>query len=138
MSSRRWVYVAVVVVAAVAVWRFSADRGDGARAAERAFQGHVSGVILTVPGEVVRREQDDTTPPRHQRFIIRTSLGQSIMVAHNTDLAPRVPLWPGEVVTVRGRYEWNDEGGLLHQTHMAPRGASSGWIRLERTGRTYR
>jgi hypothetical protein len=135
---RRWVYAVLVVLAALAVWRFSADRGDSARAAERAFQGHISGVTLTVRGEVVQRAQDDTIPPRHQRFVIRTSLGQSIMVAHNTDLAPRVPLRPGDVVTVRGRYEWNDEGGLLHQTHMASRGGASGWIRLERTGRVYR
>jgi hypothetical protein len=135
---RRWAYAALVVVAAVAVWRFSADRGDGAHAAQRAFEGHVSGVTLTVRGEVVQRVEDDTAPPRHQRFTIRTSLGQSILVAHNTDLAPRVPLRPRDMVTVRGVYEWNEAGGVLHNTHAGRRGASSGWIHLERTGRTYR
>jgi hypothetical protein len=138
MSSRKWVYLAAVILAAAALWRLGADHGDGARAAQRAFERRVSGVTLTVPGRVERTVDDDTRPPRHQRFIIRTTRGQTLLVAHNLELAPRVPLKAGDRVTVRGEYEWNAEGGVLHNTHRAPRGGSSGWIRLEPTERLYR
>jgi len=97
----------------------------------------VSGIVLTVRGRVTRILADDSSPPRHQRFIIRTARGQTLLVAHNIDLARRAPVRPGDRVIVRGKYEWNDQGGLLHETHFLPRGPS-GWIRLARTGRTYR
>ena len=125
-------------MAAVALWRFSADQSDGARAAQRAFERRVSGIVLTVPGEVERLLDDDNLAPRHQRFIIRTALGQTLLVSHNLELAPRVPVRLGDQLTVRGEYEWNDKGGLLHETHWRPRGRWSGWVRLERTGRIYR
>lgn len=127
-----------IILAAAALWRFSAGRSDGARAAQRAYECRTSGVVLTVPGEVERTLEDDQRPPRHQRFIIRTATGQTLLVSHNVDLAPRVPVRTGDRVTVRGEYEWNSKGGLLHNTHSRPRGGGLGWIRLERTGRLYR
>jgi len=127
-----------MALAAGVLWRLSSSRSDGAEAAQRAFERRVSGLVLTVPGEVERILEDDIRSPRHQRFIIRTRLGQTLLVSHNVELAPRVRLEAGDEVTVRGRYEWNDEGGLLHNTHSRPRGQSFGWIRLTRTGRSYR
>jgi len=138
MNSRKWIYLAAVMLAAAALWRLGADHPDGAGAAQRAFDHQVSGVVITVPGRVERILDDDVRPPRHQRFIIRSTRGQTLLVAHNLELAPRVPLKLGDRVTVRGEYEWNAEGGVLHNTHRAPRGGSSGWIRLERTKRAYR
>ena len=64
------------------------------------------------------------------RFIIRVSGGPTVLVAHNLDLAPRVPLAEGDSVELQGVYEWNDRGGVIHWTHRDPEGRHApGWIR---------
>jgi hypothetical protein len=136
VKRRSWLPV-LLLLAALSVWRLAASRQDGARAARQAFVRHVSQVILTVPGEVVRILEDDERPPRHQRFVIRTRLGQTLLVLHNLDTGPRVPVRAGDRVTVRGEYIWNDEGGLIHKTHGQARDGGRGWIRVDRTGRTH-
>ena len=58
------------------------------------------------------------------------------IVAHNTELAPVVPVAVGDTVEVRGEYEWNQLGGVIHWTHRDPDGRHApGWIRLR--GRLY-
>jgi hypothetical protein len=80
---------------------------------------------------------DDDDGSRHQRFIIGTGERQTLLIAHNLDLAERVPVGLGDRVVVRGMYEWNDLGGLVHWTHDDPLGVEDGgWIRFGR--RTYR
>ena len=55
------------------------------------------------------------------------------MIAHNLELAARVPLGMGDRVAVRGLYEWNDLGGLVHWTHDDPLGdEGGGWIKYRR------
>jgi hypothetical protein len=72
----------------------------------------------------------------HERFLVRVEGGPSVLVAHNLELAPRVPLALGDSVEVRGVYEWNDKGGVIHWTHRDPDGRhEAGWIRHE--GRLY-
>jgi hypothetical protein len=47
-----------------------------------------------------------------------------------------VPLGMGDRVKLRGLYEWNDLGGLLHWTHRDPlEDGEGGWILYRR--RTY-
>ena len=39
----------------------------------------------------------------------------------------------GDRVHVRGMYEWNDLGGLVHWTHLDPQGVEDGgWVRYRR------
>jgi hypothetical protein len=94
---------------------------------------------LQVEGEgtVVRLLSDDTQGGRHQRFILELASGQTLLVTHNIDVAPRVAsLEVGDPVWFRGVYEWNDQGGLIHWTHGDPSGShEAGWIRHE--GTTY-
>ena len=80
---------------------------------------------------------DDDDGARHQRFILRLDSGQTLLVAHNIDIAPRVEgLAAGDVVAFRGVYEWNAEGGTVHWTHRDPGGTHApGWLR--RDGRVY-
>ena len=89
-------------------------------------------------GVVERILRDDAKPPRHQRFILRIQ-EQSILVAHNIDLAPRVPVKKGDTIAFRGEYVWNEQGGLVHYTHRKGRGRDAGgggWI--VREGQGYR
>ena len=73
---------------------------------------------------------DDNEGSRHQRFIIRLASGNTVLVVHNIDLAPRIDsLREGDRVLVKGEYEWNDRGGLIHWTHHDPRNRHEGsWI----------
>jgi hypothetical protein len=96
-----------------------------------AFQNHQSGVQVTGEGVVLKVLPDDTDGSRHQRFILKLSSGQSILIAHNIDLAPRIPaLKVGEQVAFHGVYEWSAEGGVVHWTHDDPSGRhTAGWVR---------
>lgn len=94
--------------------------------AERARDVQVDG-----SGVVTRILRDDTDGSRHQRFILRIDSGQTLLVAHNIDLAPRLaPLAVGDDVQFRGEYDWTPQGGVIHWTHADPdRRHREGWIR---------
>ena len=100
--------------------------------AERRSSTQVRGV-----GTVIRVLSDDNDGSRHQRFILRIPSGESLLIAHNIDLAPRVAgLNVGDTVAFYGEYEWNDRGGVIHWTHHDPRGRHvGGWV--EHDGRRY-
>lgn len=105
---------------------------------ERLFRERRSGVAVEGSGTVVRRLPDDLDGSRHQRFVLRLPSGQTLLISHNIDLAPRVEgLTPGDAVAFRGQYEWNEQGGVVHWTHHDPDGErAGGW--LEHHGRTFR
>lgn len=103
-----------------------------------AFHQHRSGVQVRSDGVVTRVLEDDNDGSRHQRFIVRLASGQTILIAHNVDLAPRVAaLREGDTVAFSGEYEWNEKGGVIHWTHGDPAGRhAAGWI--NHAGRLYR
>ena len=109
----------------------------GPEAVLQAYAARRSDEWLEVSGRVQRTLADDQDGDRHQRFIVEVAPGHTLLVAHNIDLAPRVPLQAGDRVTMRGEYEWTEKGGVLHWTHHDPGGRmAGGWIRL--AGKTYR
>lgn len=85
-----------------------------------------SGSWIEGRGVVRRLLTDDDDGSRHQRFILDVGNGQTLLVAHNIDLAFRVPLGMGDRVYFRGMYEWNNLGGLVHWTHHDPLGVEDG------------
>ncbi len=102
-----------------------------------AFRDRAHDLAVEGEGTVVRLLSDDAEGDRHQRFIVRLASGQTLLIAHNIDVAPRVQgLTEGDTVEFRGVYEWSDEGGTVHWTHHDPDGSHApGWVRHE--GRTY-
>jgi hypothetical protein len=103
----------------------------------RAFKNRTSNVQVEGGGVVTRILEDDLAGSRHQRFIVRLASGQTVLVAHNIDIAPRVPgLQNGDSVRFYGEYVWNEKGGKVHWTHRDPNGRHvAGWIK--HNGRTY-
>jgi hypothetical protein len=84
-------------------------------------------------GFVRRLLADDDDGSRHQRFVIQLSNKQTLLIAHNIEVAQRIPLSLGDRVYFRGVYEWNDLGGLVHWTHHDPLGEEDGgWVRYRR------
>lgn len=104
---------------------------------QRAFEGHQSNVQVEGEGVVSRILPDDTSGITHQRFIIRLSSGQTVLIDYNTDIAERIEdLKVGDRVSFAGEYIWNEQGGLVHWTHHDPAGRHpSGWLKYN--GRTY-
>lgn len=111
---------------------------SGSSALSTAFERRQSDVQVQGQGEVYRILSDDNDGSRHQRFILRLESGQTLLIAHNIDLAPRIAsLRIGDLVEFYGEYEWNSKGGVVHWTHHDPRGThADGW--LKHGGRTYR
>lgn len=101
------------------------------KAISKAYQAQQSGVLMGGEGVVDRVLSDDNDGSRHQRFILRLASGQTLLIAHNIDIAPRIEaLRSGDRVAFYGQYEWNAEGGVIHWTHHDPDGQHvSGWLR---------
>ncbi|MDR0520733.1 MAG: DUF3465 domain-containing protein [Planctomycetaceae bacterium] len=67
---------------------------------------------------------DDTIGDRHQRFLLKTADGQTLLIAHNIDIAPYLTgLATGDTVEFYGEYceNWNEKKqrmeGVIHRTH---------------------
>lgn len=118
----------VAALGAAAPWR-QESKNDEKRLLE-AFQQQQNLAQVTVAGRILKVLPDDNQGSRHQRFIIEVGAGQTVLVAHNIDLAPALTgLSSGQQVTVSGEYLWNSQGGLLHWTHHDPSGKHpAGWI----------
>ncbi len=107
----------------------SANGADQVLAA--AFENREGDIQVQGSGRVSRVLADDNDGSRHQRFIIQLASGQTVLIAHNIDLASRVDsLAVGDSVAFNGEYEWNERGGVIHWTHRDPqRSHVDGWIK---------
>jgi len=96
---------------------------------EQAFAARKSDVQVSGRGVVTKLLADDNKGSRHQKFLVKINARQTLLFAHNVDLAPRVPLQVGDEVTFYGEYVYNPKGGIMHWTHHAPQGDHvAGWI----------
>jgi hypothetical protein len=111
--------------------------GDTSSSIARAFEEHARDVQVEGEGVVSRILPDDNSGSPHQRFIVRLASGQTVLIEHNIELAPRVDdLNEGDSVSFAGEYVWNTQGGLVHWTHHDPAGKHiAGWVKHD--GRIY-
>ena len=94
-----------------------------------ANESQKSGWWMETEAQVVKNLKDDTKGSKHQKFLIKLAPDVTLLVSHNIDIAPRAPVREGQRVKIRGRYEWNHRGGVLHWTHHDPKGnKEGGWI----------
>ncbi len=130
--------ILALAVLVVLLWGCAAGCGthvapSGDEAFATVYDQHQSGVQMSGSGTVSRLLADDDDGSRHQRFILSLASGQTLLVAHNIDVASRiVGLQEGDRVDFSGVYEWNSQGGLIHWTHHDPDGVHErGWIEHE-------
>ena len=104
----------------------------------RAFANRKSDVQVEGEGKVIRVLADDLDGSRHQRFIVELASGQTLLITHNIDIAPRIDgLGVGDSVRFNGEYVWNEKGGVIHWTHHDPKGRHvTGWV--IHNGKTYK
>jgi len=96
----------------------------------RAFANGKSDVQVEGEGTVISILSDDVAGSRHQRLIVQLASGQTLLITHNIDVAPRIAgLKVGDSVAFNGEYVWNEKGGVIHWTHHDPQGRHvAGWV----------
>jgi hypothetical protein len=116
---------------------FTEQGSAGDQLLKRAYENRQSNLQVAGSGVVVKILPDDLQGSRHQRFVLRLSTGQTILISHNIDLAHRVDaLREGDTVDFYGEYDWNSKGGVVHWTHHDSDGVhKAGW--LKHNGFTY-
>ncbi|MDR1291093.1 MAG: DUF3465 domain-containing protein [Planctomycetaceae bacterium] len=95
------------------------------------FNKKQSDVQVRGNGVVTKILPDDNDGTRHQRFILKLNSGQTLLIAHNIDIASRLEgLAVGEKIEFYGEYYYNNEGGGVHWTHHDPNGRHvSGYLK---------
>ncbi len=75
----------------------------------------------------------------HEGFLLKLDGDCDLLlrVETNVDLTGPVPLHDGERVVVKGEYEWNPMGGVVHWTHHDPRGRHAGGYVKTPDGKVY-
>jgi uncharacterized protein DUF3465 len=113
-------------------------KGVDDNAIGRAFATGASDIQVEGQGTVIRLLPDDLNGSRHQRFIVQLASGQTLLIAHNIDIARRIDgLEVGDSVRFNGEYVWNAKGGVIHWTHHDPQGRHIGGS-IVHNGKTYR
>jgi hypothetical protein len=144
-SRNTWLTLLAIIGLVVFQYFYPADvelpapeyAGEAGDVVQAAYAAKRSGVWLETEGRVTRLLSDDNEGSRHQRFILEVGGGHTVLIAHNIDLAERVPVTQGDTISLRGMFEWNDRGGVIHWTHHDPDGRhKGGWIR--RSGESYK
>ena len=110
---------------------FSLAGFAGGQSISSAYETRTSNVQVRNTGIVVKILPDDNKGSRHQKFILKLPSGQTVLIAHNIDLAPRVnSINTGDSIEFYGEYEWNAKGGVVHWTHHDPAGLhKDGWLK---------
>jgi hypothetical protein len=100
------------------------------KALKNAFDNKINEFQVGGSGKVIKILPDDNQGSRHQRFILKLNSNQTLLIAHNIDLAPKIKnLNVGDHVNFYGEYEWNSKGGVIHWTHHDPNGRhEGGWL----------
>jgi hypothetical protein len=127
----------VLVLVAVALYQYYQDQptgttpqpADSRQSEYRETRSWHAGEWIVIQGQVRRLLSDDQEGSSHQRFIVELPDRRTLLVAHNIDLAERVPVSVGDTIRLRGQFEPNERGGVVHWTHHDPGGSTSaGWI----------
>ena len=105
-----------------------------------AYASQGSGGEVVANG-IVRRVLGTRRGPsgEHEGFLLQLDGDCDLLlrVETNTDLTGPVPLRDGERLTVKGEYEFDPMGGVVHWTHHDPRGRHAGGYVKTDDGRVY-
>ncbi|HEY6563754.1 MAG TPA: DUF3465 domain-containing protein [Pirellulaceae bacterium] len=108
------------------------NTSPGERAILEAYRLRRGNIQVQSVARVKKVLQDDEVGDRHQKFILVLPSGHSLLLAHNIDLADRVPAQRGDRLMFHGEYEYSEQGGVIHWTHRDHGGRHvDGWIEFD-------
>ncbi|HXF34134.1 MAG TPA: DUF3465 domain-containing protein [Candidatus Acidoferrales bacterium] len=120
----------------------TANGGDAGNAqVYEAWRGGRSHVEVQASGSVARVLGERTGPSGpHEGFLLHLTgpggHGLTVRIESNLDLLGPLPVRSGEPATVRGEYEYDPRGGVIHWTHRDPRSRHpAGFVEID--GRRY-
>ena len=126
--------IGVLLCAALCACSESTTQAPNDSAVCRAFAARQSSVEVVSEGSVTRllgTRAGRQSP--HQGFLMRLNSGCVLIVRveANTDFTGTFPLRIGDLVDVKGQYEYYPIGGVIHWTHRDPRGRHpGGYVRV--------
>lgn len=106
-----------------------------------AWRNGRSGIEVQASGSIARILGEHTGPSGpHEGFLLHLTgsggHGLTVRVESNLDLMGSLPIRGGEPTTVRGEYDYDPRGGVVHWTHRDPRGRHpDGFVEVD--GRRY-
>jgi hypothetical protein len=106
-----------------------------------AWRTHRSRIEVTASGSVAHLLGTRVGPSGpHEGFLLHLNgaagRGLTVRVEDNVDLTGPIPLDEGDSVEVHGEYIYDPRGGLIHYTHLDPRGRHEpGYVRVN--GKVY-
>ncbi len=120
----------LMILLGAGIYGYLVEYSSADTALEKAYENKRSDLQIGGSGRVIKILPDDVKGSRHQRFILQLATGQTLLVAHNIDIAPRINnLRIGDQIEFYGEYEWNPKGGVIHWTHQDPQGRhEAGWL----------
>ncbi len=119
----------------------ASSNGDANAAVYDAWAQQHSRVEVEASGSVARVLGIRRGPSgAHEGFLLHLrgsgGRGLTVRVEVNVDFTGPIPLAPGDDVTVRGEYEYDPRGGVIHWTHHDPSGRHPGGY-IEAGGKRY-
>ena len=120
--------IIALVISAFFAQRFINVENQFSSNIEEVINARQSGQIVNFEARVIKLLRDDLKGDKHQKLIMKTN-AHTLLLAHNIDIAPRIPVKVGDTIIVQGEYEWNDQGGLVHWTHRSNNQHPGGWIK---------
>jgi hypothetical protein len=130
-SKKIFSIIALVISAFFAKQYINADEGTSSKI-EEIINTRQSGQMVNFEAQVIKLLRDDLKGDKHQKLIMKINK-HTLLLAHNIDIAHRIPVKVGDTITVQGEYEWNEQGGLVHWTHRSNNNHPEGWIKHKNT-----
>ena len=87
-----------------AISQFTSSAVNANASVETAYAKKLSDVQVSGHGVVTKLLPDDQKGARHQKFLVRINTEQTLLFAHNIDLAERLPVKMGDAVSFNGEY----------------------------------
>lgn len=130
---------ALVLTAALAGCGGKPEQPDNGRVCALYASGAEKAEVLAQGTVVALMGTSNGPSGEHESFLLKLNHDCDLLlrIAVNTDITGPVPLKAGETVEVKGEYDTDATGGVIHWTHHDPEGRHiNGYIIAD--GKTYR